>query len=347
MERMKKINEDFKSKNQRELMCSLVFDEIHIRQQICWSFHQMKYIGYANVGQKPGEEENTIAKQAIVFLLNGIDVNFGFPVSYYFISELDKNARKKLVSETIAAVTRCGIKITNLTFDGHSANVPACELLGAELGINLKNPNQTLKPFFLNPISKEKIYIILDPCHMEKLVRNRCPAWGFFLDCNGNQIEWRFIQALHEYSCSNDFRTHKLTKKHMQWQRNSMNVRLAVETFSESVASSIEFLMEQDIPEFQGARPTIDFIRRMNTLFDIFNSRHSKDKNIFKRMMSPENKRVIYDFFKETIQFFKNLKVETVYYEKAGKKVDEEGQKEKIGLLAGSFFDILKYRNLI
>lgn len=43
-----------------------------------------------------------------------------------------------LLDKVISSVTRCGIKIMNITFDGHSANVPACKLLGAKLKINCK-----------------------------------------------------------------------------------------------------------------------------------------------------------------------------------------------------------------
>lgn len=327
--RLRKIADEFKEKHGRELMCSLIFDEIHLRQQIIWSLQRLDYIGYVDFGHEPGDDQNhqnTIAKQAIVFLLNGIEVNFEFPVAYYLIDELDMNARKDLLNEIIPAVTRCGIKITNLTFDGHSANVPACELLIANLKINLKIKNRKFMPYVINPISKERIHIIMDPCHMEKLVRNRWADCGVFFDGAGNKIEWRFIEALYTYSCANDFRTHKLTKKHMQWQRNPMSVRLAVETFSESVASSIEYLMDQNVPEFQGARATIGFIRRMNTLFDIFNSRHCNDRNIFKRRLSPENKRIIFDFFRETTEFFKTLKVEITFYKKVEKK---DGKEEK------------------
>lgn len=330
VERLKIIAEEFEKKHGRKLICSLIYDEIHLRQQIIWSLQQLKYIGFVSYGEKPGNDQNTVAKQAIVFLLNGIDVNFEFPVAYYLIDELNMNERRDLVTKIISAVTRCGIKITNLTFDGHSANVPACELLGAKLKINLKVKNRTFKPYIINPITNERIFIIMDPCHMEKLVRNRWAACGVFFDGDGNKIEWRFIEALYNYSCSNDFRTHKLTKKHMQWQRNPMNVRLAVETFSESVASSIEYLMDQHVPEFQGARPTVDFIRKMNRLFDIFNSRHCNDQNIFKRRMCPENKRLISDFFQETTEFFKKLKVEVTFYKKVEKKGGEEGKKERI-----------------
>lgn len=105
-----------------------------------------------------------------------------------------------------------------------------------------------------------------------------------------------------------------------------MNVRLASETFSESVASSLQFLMEQNIPEFQGAQPTIDFVRRMDKLFDIFNSTLVNDNNIFKRVLSADNNRVIFDFFQETTDFFKTLKVEEIFYKKTkqGKKPEQQ-----------------------
>lgn len=326
IERLKKIAAEYKEKNGHDLICCLIFDEMHLRKQILFSMEKMEYVGFANYGRKPGNEQTSFAKQAIVFLLNGIDVNFEFPVVYHFIDDLDMHQRKNLIEEVIAMVTRCGIRITNLTFDGYSANMPAMELLGAELKINLKQKNRKFRPFIVNPINKNKIFVMLDPCHMEKLIRNRWATCKVFFDGAGNKIEWKYIEDLHKYSCQNDFRTHKITKKHMQWERNAMNVRIAVETFSESVASSIEYLMEHKVPEFIGARPTIDFVRRMDTLFDIFNSRNSNNNNIFKNKMSMENKRVIYDFFRKTIQFFKTLKTEVSFYKMVEK---DEGKEDK------------------
>lgn len=111
-------------------------------------------------------------------------------------------------------------------------------------------------------------------------------------------------------------KTHKLTKKHIQCDRHKMNVRIAVETFSESVANSIEFLMNQNHPDFIGAAATVKFIRIMNKLFDIFNSKSSKSNNIYKREISSENKRVIFDFFESTIKYFMSLEIFIVSYKK-------------------------------
>lgn len=162
----------------------------------------------------------------------------------------------------------------------------------------------------------EIFFVILDPCHMLKLIRNRLASCSKFIDGENNNIEWRYIVALYQYSIKNGLHTHKLTKKHIDWERHSMNVRIACETFSDSVANSIQFLMDQNVPEFQGAQPTIDFVRRINKLFDCFNSRHSFDQNIFKRKLSAENNRVIFDFFRDTIKFFTSLKVEVIFYKK-------------------------------
>lgn len=51
-------------------------------------------------------------------------------------------------------------------------------------------------------------------------------------------------------------------------------------------------------------------------MWDCFNSRHSIHKNIFKRTLSRENKRIVFDFFDEIIKYFTSLKVEVIYYKK-------------------------------
>lgn len=317
LNRLGKIAKDFETKHKRKLLASLVFDEMYIRQQVYWSQNEMEYTGFKNYGEISGKTvEKNIAKQAIVFILNGIDVNFEFPFAYNFINELDKNERRDLLRDVITAITKCGIRITNVTFDGHVSNVPALEMLGAHLKWNVTAKKQNIKPFIINPVSNEKIFVLLDPCHMLKLVRNRLASCGKFIDPDDNTIEWRYIVSLHEYSVKYGLHTHKLTKKHIDWERHSMNVRIACETLSDSVANSIQYLMDKNVPDFQGAQPTIDFVRRINKLFDCFNSRHSCDQNIFKRKLSKENNRIIFDFFKDTIKFFTSLKVEVVYYKK-------------------------------
>ena len=56
-----------------------------------------------------------------------------------------------------------------------------------ELGACLTPPD--LKAYFLNPLDpSKKIYIMLDVCHMLKLVRNTLGDGSIFIDKNGNKI---------------------------------------------------------------------------------------------------------------------------------------------------------------
>lgn len=326
VQRLKKIADDFASSNGSKMICSLTFDEVFLRKQIHWSMNQMDYVGQIS----NADSEMSAATAAIVFLLNGVNTNFEFPVAYYLIVSLDKLKRKYILEEIINAVSKCGIKISNITFDGLAANFAMCECFGANLDVGSEN----FKPFFKNPTTNENIYIMLDPCHMEKLVRNTLAAKGIIFDRDNQKIEWRYFESLIAFSEKNDFRTHKINKKHIQWKRNSMNVSVAVQTLSDSVANSMEFLMQQNHPEFEGASATINFIRIMNKLFDIFNTKHLRSANVFKCALNERNKRIIFDFLQGTIKYFEELMINKEQYVKNKKNPKRAVEKvEKISIL--------------
>ena len=52
-----------------------------------------------------------------------------------------------------------------------------------------------------------------------------------------------------------------------------MKVNLAAQIFSSSVAEALEYLQEAGHPDLQGASRTITFIRKIDRLFDLLNSR--------------------------------------------------------------------------
>lgn len=306
MNKLKKIAQNYEHEHGCKLLCSLVFDEIHIRTQVFWSLQQLEYVGFNDFGDSPENEQKRIAKQAIVFILNGINVSFEFPVSYFFIDSLKKDQRSDLLKQIIKAVSDCEVRITNLTFDGYASNIGMTKILGADLDIL----SPKFQPYFINPANNEKIYIFLDPCHMLKLLRNTTASRKVIYDSQNRKIEWRFIEALYWNSKETGLRTHKLTKKHIQWYRNTMSVRLAAQTLSNSVANSIIFFRDQKHPDFKNSDATIEFIKTVNTLFDIFNSKDMKSQNIFKKPLNPDNKRVAFDHFKKSIEYFKTLKID-------------------------------------
>lgn len=132
MKKLKNIATEFEQKNGVPLLCSLVFDEINIRRQIFWSAHTSKYVGFVENKQSNQTDElnKPMCRQAIVFLLNGLNGYVEFPVAFYFIDSLNKIERSELLLQIIAAVSETGVKITNTTCDGLSSNISMYEVLG-------------------------------------------------------------------------------------------------------------------------------------------------------------------------------------------------------------------------
>lgn len=64
-------------------------------------------------------------------------------------------------------------------------------ILGAR--IDLPDP----RPYFSHPKGQsEKMYVLLEACHMSKLARDCLGEYKVLLDGEGRRIEWRYIMAL-------------------------------------------------------------------------------------------------------------------------------------------------------
>lgn len=213
--------------NGQQLVCSLTFDEMSIRKHIQWCSKVKKFLGYVTYGSKI----NVVANNAIVFLVNGLNAKVQVPVAYHFVTTLEANDRMRLLLEILAELFKIGVVVSNITFDGLSANISMCRLLGASFKRN------DMRPYFIEPYSNRKIYIIFDPSHCIKLVRNHLFYRKVFIDPIGKKIEWRLIAALVNYGTKNGFGlTHKLTNRHINFKNKKMHVRTAIQTVSNSVA---------------------------------------------------------------------------------------------------------------
>ena len=65
----------------------------------------------------------------------------------------------------------------------------------------------------------------------------------------------------------------------MSWTKHKMNVKLAAQTFSNSVAVAIKYLQDEaQMEEFQGSEATCEFLKQMDVAFDILNSKNPFSK---------------------------------------------------------------------
>ena len=132
-----------------------------------------------------------------------------------------------------------------------------------------------LQSKFRHPVQSHDVFAILDPYHMLKLARNSLIDLGCILSPADKRIEWKFIKQLYQQQDQEGLKIgNKLSNIHIQYQKNKMKVALAAQTLSSSVADAINFLDNGlQLQQFKGSESTVEFIRIVDRLFDILNSR--------------------------------------------------------------------------
>lgn len=288
--------------------CTLSLDEMHIRRNVQWSDCQKKFIGGISYGSIPSNAEYMpVATNAIVFMVNGINVKFNLPIQFEFMNCLQSHEKTAMILMALKVLAEVGITVIALTFDGLANNISTCNLLGARFDVD-----SDFRPHIINPYTKEKVFILLDSPHMIKLIRNCIGKCSILYHSDGLQIEWKYFEALADLGIKCDIIIHKLTKSHIMFDKNIMNVRLAVETLSESVARSMEILAlnPQTKHLFEKSADTAAFIRRMDNLFNVLNSSENCPNNLFKSPINEDTKESIFLFLDETVDYLKKLSLE-------------------------------------
>ena len=134
---------------------------------------------------------------------------------------------------------------------------------------------------------------IFRPMSYAKTVRNCFGEKKILVDKDGNQVNWDYVKCLHDFQEKEEIHlANKLRVGHITWMKKKMNVKLAAQHLSKSVATSLEYCLEEKIHGFEGFEATINFIRIFNTLF------HSRNLNAksFKCLIQDKNNNIIQDF---------------------------------------------------
>ena len=287
----------------KKVIGSLMIDEMAIRKHVSWD--REKYRGYVDLGNDVEDDDSApIAKDALVFMVVGVNESWKVPVAYFFIDGLSGKERANLIKVCLKKLHDVGIDIISLICDGPSCHFAMLRALGAHLNL----PN--IRPYFLHPLDKQKkIHIFLDVCHMLKLIRNTLGDGGILLDKDGNKICWAYLIELQKLQEKEGLRLgNKLKLSHIQWWQQKMKVNLAAQTFSASVADAIDYCRDTlKLPQFQGSEATVKFIRTFDHLFDILNSRNPCAKG-FKAALRKSNKSSWEPFIDEAREYIIGLK---------------------------------------
>ena len=289
--------------------CCLIFDGMSIYQSVKFNKTKGAFEGFVDLGKDivlVDEHDDTVAKEALIFMLSSLRAHWKYPVGYVLIDGLDADSLSSLVTRALQLSFEHNMKVKTLTCDGTKTNFSAMKLMGCKIG----KTAECIDGRFVFGKEKNVIQWTPDIVHMLKLARNALSDMKVMRDGEGRLIEWRFIEELHDEQVREGIKfRNKLSSQHIHYHRQKMKVRLAAQTLSSSVADAIDFLRLTGLPQFQNSEGTVKFIRTVDRLFDLLNAKSPHGKG-FKSPLRLGNRQVWNTVIEDSISYLSSLEDE-------------------------------------
>ena len=255
---------------------------LSLTQQLQWdpSGHHLQ--GFMDFGLGTLDaDEMPLASETILLMAVGISGHWSTPLGYFFVNRASGYLQAQLLRLTIGRLSDIGITVLAVTSDASAHSVQ----MAKALGIHLDGDNT--KCTFQHPSSSsQQIAYFFDSCHLLKLIRNAFQNFQSIQFINGT-AHWQHLvelAALEEQELSH---MERIPRKLANLKNHILKTNCAAQVFSESVVRALECLLSLGLPSFQNCVGTIHFLRLINNLFDIFNSRNFYGKG-FKGPLLPE-----------------------------------------------------------
>lgn len=234
---------------------TLMLDAMAIKKHIQYNPHTQNMSGFVDMGD--GMNETDVATEALVFMVVGLQAHWKAPIAYYLTNTLSPDKQKVLILHALEELHERGIRVLCITMDGHATNISMYNRLGCQLKAN---PHEPLKTFFSHSVTGEKVFVMMDVCHMLKLSRNMLQAYSPIKSSTG-QINWKHIVQLNDIQIKDGLHAaNKLTDKHVHFDSQKMKVSLAAQTLSRSVTVALRTLRDLGYPQFEHCEATAEFI---------------------------------------------------------------------------------------
>ena len=273
--------------------CGIMLDGMSIRKQVDWDEKRKKMVGFVDLGTGEVQNDAAEATEALVVMAVGLQAHWKIPIAYFLINGMTAEVLSQCVLSIVSSLhEEANILAKTLTMDGHATNQKLVAILGGKLKAT------GCHPVFKHPEVDEDIFIFFDACHLLKNVRGVLHSTD--LSTSAGSARWQDICSLQELQEASGLRAaNKLTKSHICFENKKMKVKLAAQTLSNSVASALEYAEYLQCPNLTNCEGTIVFVRTIDRLFDIFNSRSPLAKG-FKSPLNVRNWSDIESFLKRT-----------------------------------------------
>ncbi|KAL1421211.1 hypothetical protein MTO96_004222 [Rhipicephalus appendiculatus] len=216
-------------------VCSLIVDEMKIKEKLQYNKQQDCFVGHADVSLEQQGGDLTLANSLLCFVITGLSTRYRIPVAYYFTKGLTGSQLHKLLIFVLEKVEACGFRVIRLVSDNHKVNVNAMKLLGdGLLTYRIEHPCDSDRLLFLS----------FDPCHVLKNVRSQFLAHD--LGPKG-EISSCYIKKLYELQKDLVVKPVRyLSRKHVYPNNiEKMNVARAIQVLSPDVTAALEHLRDQ------------------------------------------------------------------------------------------------------
>ncbi|XP_008691521.2 DNA transposase THAP9 isoform X2 [Ursus americanus] len=255
--------------------CSLIIKGISLKQQLQWDPSNHHLQGFMDFGLGILDADETpLASETVLLMAVGISGHWRTPLGYFFVNRASGYLQAQLLRLTIGKLSDIGITVLAVTSDATAHSVQ----MAKALGIHIDGDN--MKCTFQHPSSSsQQIAYFFDSCHLLRLVRNAFQNFQSIQFINGT-AHWQHLVelvALGEQELAN---IERLPRKLANLKNHVLKMNCAAQVFSESVARALECLLSLGLPPFQNCIGTVHFLRLVNNLFDIFNSRNCYGKGL-------------------------------------------------------------------
>ena len=274
--------------------CVLMFDEMSMKSSLSYNRHGDMIEGFEDFGLLGSTKY--VANHALAFMVRGLASKWKQCIGYFLTSGPASPAMlQSLTRQAINKLAAIGLTVKALICDQGSNNRAFIE--------TLEKVNES-KPYITH--NGSKIFVLYDPPHLLKNVRNNLKKHGFSF--KGDNMCWSHIEDFYEFDKSNDIRmAPKLTSAHIDLPPFSpMRVNLAAQVLSSTVAAGLNTLVTFDkLPK--EAASTAKMIKQFDSLFNCFNSRSVKSSQPFGHAFSASSGHI--EFLKECFEYLGDLSV--------------------------------------
>uniref|UniRef100_A0AAR5PRF2 Uncharacterized protein n=1 Tax=Dendroctonus ponderosae TaxID=77166 RepID=A0AAR5PRF2_DENPD len=282
-------------------ICSLLIGDLSLNLKP--QMYKGKMFGYTE-GIGSLHQTKKLASKAVIFMVVSHNENWKIPIGIYFIHNPNIKHFADTIEEALTALDAIGVEIISITLNCISPhlNFALAEQLGAE--IDPSKPIKYLKPYFIQTGTVNLIYILYD---LDSILLFLKRFWAVerVLSYNGQVLGFSFCSRVKTIE-ETDF---CVKKNQTDWRIIKKRLEYDIETIGKTLADAMEYLKDENHPEFTECGPVIKFIRVLDVIAQIARVNGSADGIIAN--ISRSNEEVWKPLILNLIRYVKGLKHHT------------------------------------